>query len=52
MIGAFITGQLLGSVIIDHYGIFGFQIYPINFSRIVGVILLFAGLLLVVKKPS
>lgn len=52
MIGAFITGQLLGSVIIDHYGIFGFQVYPLSFSRIAGVILLFAGLLLVVKKPA
>lgn len=52
MIGAFITGQLLGSVIIDHYGMLGLEAQPINMTRIFGVILLFAGLLLVVKKGA
>ena len=52
MIGAFITGQLLGSVIIDHYGLLGLSPNPINFGRIVGVILLFAGLFLVVRKSA
>lgn len=52
MIGAFITGQLLGSVIIDHYGLMGLQPHPLNLTRIAGVILLFAGLLLVVKKGA
>lgn len=52
MIAAFITGQLLGSVLIDHYGLFGLSITPVNIQRIVGVFLLFGGLLLVIKKAS
>lgn len=50
MIGAFITGQLLGSVLIDHFGLLGLTPQPVNFTKISGVILLFAGLLLVVKN--
>lgn len=50
MIGAFITGQLLMSVLMDHFGLLGLAAQPVSFSRIVGVLLLFSGLLLVVKK--
>lgn len=52
MIGAFITGQLLGSVVIDHYGLLGLTPQPIGLTRIAGVILLFAGLLLVIRKGA
>jgi len=51
MIAAFITGQLLGSVIIDHYGLMGLAVSPINITKVIGVILLFIGLFLVIKKP-
>jgi transporter family-2 protein len=52
MVGAFITGQLLGSVIIDHFGFLGLSPQPLNISRLMGVFLLFAGLFLVVKKGA
>lgn len=52
MIGAFITGQLLGSVFIDHYGLLGLTPQPVSLTRILGVILLFAGLLLVIRKGA
>lgn len=52
MIAAFVTGQLLMSVIIDHYGFFNLTPQPIVLSKVVGVILLFAGLFLVVKKGA
>lgn len=52
MVGAFITGQLLGSVLIDHFGLFGLQTYALNYSRMIGIFLLFAGLLLVVRKSA
>ena len=52
MIAAFITGQLLMSVLIDHYGLLGLAVTPISMTRILGVILLFAGLFLVVKKGT
>lgn len=52
MIGAFMTGQLLGSVLMDHFGVLGLTPQPINMTRIFGVILLFAGLLLVIRKGA
>lgn len=52
MIAALITGQLLMSVIMDHYGLLGLPTYPTTLTRIAGVILLFVGVLLVVKKSS
>jgi bacterial/archaeal transporter family-2 protein len=52
MIAAFITGQLLGSVIIDHYGLLGLTATPVNMTRILGIILLFTGLFLVIKKST
>jgi len=52
LISAFITGQLIGSIIIDHFGLLGLSSYPLNLNRICGIFLLFAGVLLVVRKPS
>lgn len=52
MIGAFVTGQLLMSVIIDHYGLFGVEQLSLSINRVIGVFLLFVGLLLVIKKSS
>jgi transporter family-2 protein len=51
MITSFITGQLICSLIIDHYGLFGLPRAPVTMVRIFGIFLLFAGLLLVIKKP-
>lgn len=52
MISAFITGQLIGSLIIDHYGLLGLTPNPIGLSRLLGVFLLFAGVFLVIKKGA
>lgn len=52
MIASYVTGQLVMSVIIDHYGLMNLTPQPINMTRILGVILLFAGLFLVVKKGT
>lgn len=52
MMTAFVIGQLLSSVIIDHYGWFNLPTYHVTPMRIAGIILLFAGLFLVVRKPA
>lgn len=52
MVAAFVTGQLLGSVIIDHYGLLGLSHYPFTLSRLSGVLLLLAGLALIVRKSA
>ena len=52
MIASYVTGQLLMSVVIDHYGLMNLTPQPVTMTRILGVILLFAGLFLVVKKGA
>jgi transporter family-2 protein len=49
MIAAFVTGQLLMSLVIDHYGFLGLAHHPINLIRLAGVVLLFVGLILILK---
>jgi transporter family-2 protein len=52
MIAAFITGQLMGSVLVDHFGLMGLTPNPVTITRIMGIILLFAGLFLVIRKGA
>ncbi len=50
MIAAFVTGQLVMSVVIDHYGMLGLPVNTLTVPRFIGILLLFGGLLLVIKK--
>jgi len=52
LMASFVTGQLLMSLIVDHFGWFGVNVQPIGMQRTVGVMLLFTGLLLIVKKAA
>jgi transporter family-2 protein len=45
-----ISGQLLISVVIDRFGLLGVARSPITLHRIVGLVLLVAGVALVVRK--
>ena len=44
-----VLGQLLASLVIDHYGWIGFAQHPISTVRILGAVLLFGGVLLIVR---
>lgn len=44
-----IAGQMLAAVLIDHYGLLGFQPRPVGLMRLLGVLLLVAGVALVRK---
>jgi transporter family-2 protein len=44
-----VLGQLLASLVIDHYGWIGFPEHPLSTQRILGAILLFSGVLLIVR---
>jgi transporter family-2 protein len=46
---ATVAGQLTTSVIIDRLGVLGLEKQPITLARLAGVLLLFAGTLLVVR---
>lgn len=52
LIASFVTGQLLMSVVLDHYGLFGLTVNPMTYQRTFGIILLFAGLFLVIRKAA
>ena len=45
-----IGGQVLTSLVLDHYGVLGFPHSPINLWRAVGGLLLIVGVVLVVKN--
>ena len=49
-IGLLISGQLAMGVLIDRYGWFGVEQVPLNWPRIVGVLLLGVGALLALRK--
>ena len=44
-----VLGQLTFSLVIDHFGLFGVSVQPINWGRIMGVILVLAGVLAIQK---
>lgn len=45
-----ITGQLTAAVLIDRFGLLGIAKQPIGISRVVGLALLVAGVVLVVRR--
>ncbi|MEZ0574790.1 DMT family transporter [Halodesulfovibrio aestuarii] len=47
MISLIICGQLIGSVIFDHFGFIGYTIRPVTLMRALGVVLLISGAYLV-----
>jgi len=48
--GQIVLGQLLMTLIVDHYGVFGLPIHKIDSMRIVGIPLLISGSFLILKK--
>lgn len=45
-----VAGQLVAALVLDHYGLLGFSIHPANGWRLLGVLLIVAGVLLVVRN--
>ena len=48
-LGVVVTGQILTSVALDHFGLVGFAVHPISPWRAVGVGLLLAGAVIVLR---
>ena len=42
-----VAGQMIAAILLDHYGAFGLQKYPVSLSRILGVMFLIAGVILI-----
>ena len=49
LIATLVTGQLICSVILDHFGWMGFELHRASFLRIGGCALMIAGLTLIAK---
>ena len=49
VVAATIAGQLTFSLVIDRLGLLGLEAHPLKASRVIGVLLLAAGVLLVVR---
>ena len=47
--GLIIAGQMVFSLALDHFGLFGVPVQPVNWTRIMGILLIFAGILLIQK---
>lgn len=45
-----IAGQLIAAILFDHYGWLGFALHPVNGWRLLGSVLIMAGVLLVVRN--
>lgn len=48
-IALIIVGQLVAGMVIDHFGAFGISQRPIEFSHIVGLVLLLGGAFLIIR---
>jgi bacterial/archaeal transporter family-2 protein len=46
-IALLITGQMVASITLDHFGVLGLAVRPIDLSRLIGVALLIAGVVLI-----
>ena len=52
LFAALLLGQLIMSIIIDHYGLLGLQTRSIDLGKIIGVVLLILGFYLIRKSSS
>ncbi len=48
-LGLIVAGQMIVSVVLDHFGLIGYEEHPTNIWRILGVILLLVGVVLIKK---
>lgn len=47
MLALILAGQIVASVLFDHFGLLGFPLHPLNLQRSLGLLLLLAGVVLI-----
>ena len=47
MFALFVTGQMAAAMVLDHYGLLGLPVHQVNAQRLLGVVLLLAGVALI-----
>jgi len=51
-IAALVAGQMLASLVIDHFGLVGLAVRPLTLARALGGVLIIAGVLLIQTRPN
>ncbi len=46
LLASIVAGQMLTSLVLDHFGLFGFPVQPVSPMRVAAVVLIIAGVLL------
>ena len=46
-IAALVAGQMIASLVLDHYGLIGLAVRPLTAARVTGAVLIIAGVLLI-----
>ena len=49
LMGLALSGQLIAALVLDHYGLLGLSVHPLSLWRVVGTILLLAGVVLITR---
>jgi len=47
LVGAIVAGQMVASLVLDHYGLVGYPQHPMNLWRLAGVALVLGGVFLI-----
>jgi bacterial/archaeal transporter family-2 protein len=47
MLALILAGQIVASVLFDHFGVLGYPLHPLNLQRSLGLLLLIAGVVLI-----
>lgn len=50
LIAALVAGQMLASMILDHYGLVGYEVRPVNLWRLSGIGLVITGVILIQRR--
>ena len=49
MMAIMVAGQMIAGVILDHFGLVGYEVHPANFWRCLGAVLLITGVIIIKK---
>lgn len=45
-----VAGQMLAAILLDQFGLLGYRVVPLTLPRVAGIVLLFAGVLLIQRR--
>ena len=47
--GFMVSGQMLAGLVLDNYGLVGYETHPVNFWRLIGAVMVVSGVILIKK---